>query len=186
MRFFKSASMTTLAAACLAGMAFAPSANADEIVELNRTHVLKLPRPAAAVLIGNPEIADVSVFSDDTLFVLGRGYGQTDLVILDSRGDVLLDTNVSVVDPNEGGRVTVISGNQRRESYSCQPYCRPAPRTGDDARFTNTYRSKIPAANSSGAVSTGAPTGAGPAQAGPNPVGAMPSQGELGPTGDQF
>ena len=51
-------------------------------VDLNKTEVVYLPENAGAVVIGNPQIADVSVHSANTLFVVGRGYGETNLIVL--------------------------------------------------------------------------------------------------------
>ena len=39
-------------------------------VGINKTEIVKLPSPASAVIIGNPEIADVTIHSSDTIFVL--------------------------------------------------------------------------------------------------------------------
>ena len=44
-------------------------------VELNKTQVLHLPETASAVVIGNPTIADISIYSPNILFIVGRGYG---------------------------------------------------------------------------------------------------------------
>ena len=59
-------------------------------VELNKTEILRLPSAAGSVIIGNPKIADVTVHSSDLLFVVGRGYGETNLIILDSNGNTML------------------------------------------------------------------------------------------------
>lgn len=108
-------------------------------VELNKTEIVRLSEPAAAVSIGNPKIADVSVHSADTIFVLGRGYGQTNLIVLNSSGQTILDTDIQVVAPVSVGNVRLYSGGDR-ETYSCAPYCLPAPVLGDSVNFvvTNT------------------------------------------------
>jgi len=59
-------------------MTFAGSSQSYK-VELNKTEIVRLPGAAASVIIGNPKIADVTVQSSDVLFVVGRGFGETNL-----------------------------------------------------------------------------------------------------------
>lgn len=103
-------------------------------VELNKTKIVRLPQAASSVLIGNPDIADVSVHSLDTLFVVGRGYGETNLIVLDRNGQEILDVDVTVVDnlPQHGVR---LYNAKSRETYSCLPYCQPSPILGDNPGF---------------------------------------------------
>jgi len=123
----------------VASMSFgAPSFAGDAFgtysVELNKTEIVRLSEPASAVIIGNPKIADVSVHSSDTVFVLGRGYGQTNLVILNMAGQTIMDADIQVVSPVSVGNVRLYSG-RNRETYSCAPYCLPAPVLGDAVEF---------------------------------------------------
>lgn len=103
-------------------------------VELNKTEIVRLSEPASAVVIGNPKIADVSVHSSDTVFVLGRGYGQTNLIVLNANGDTIMDADIQVVSPESVGNVRLYSGKER-STYSCAPYCLPAPVLGDSVEF---------------------------------------------------
>lgn len=154
-------------------------------VELNKTEVVYLPASAGAVVIGNPEIADVSVHSANTIFVVGRGYGETNLVVLDASGQKIMDANIQVVNNLPAHGVRLYNGKQR-ETYSCAPYCQPAPVLGDSREFigsnqgggtaiTNNIASGTPTLPSSpGSPSsrgTGAPqglTGAPPPPSGPS------------------
>jgi len=103
-------------------------------VELNKTEIVRLPGAAAAIIIGNPKIADVTVQSSDLLFVVGRGYGETNMIILDSNGNTMLDADLQVVNtlPNHGVR---LYNGKSRETYSCIPYCGPSPVLGDNPGF---------------------------------------------------
>lgn len=103
-------------------------------VELNKTEIVRLSEPASAVVIGNPKIADVSVHSSDTVFVLGRGYGQTNLIVLNANGETIMDADIQVVSPESVGNVRLYSGKER-STYSCAPYCLPAPVLGDSVEF---------------------------------------------------
>lgn len=103
-------------------------------VELNKTEVVYLPANAGAVVIGNPEIADVSVHSSNTIFVIGRGYGETNLVVLDASGHKIMDADIQVVNTLPAHGVRIYNGKDR-ETYSCAPYCQPAPVLGDSRTF---------------------------------------------------
>ena len=104
-------------------------------VGLNKTEIVRLPSPASAILVGNPSIADISIHSADTIFVVGRSYGETNMLILDTAGNTILNADIQVnnVLPRNGLRVYY--GGSDRETYSCTPYCAAAPVLGDTTGF---------------------------------------------------
>ena len=118
------------------GMPISAQAGSSESykVELNKTEIVRLPGAAAAIIIGNPNIADVTVQSSDLLFVVGRGYGETNLIILDSNGNTMLDADLQVVNTLPRHGVRLYNGKDR-ETYSCIPYCGPSPVLGDNPGF---------------------------------------------------
>jgi len=65
--------------------------------ELNKTEIVRLPGPATSIIVGNPKIADVTVQASDLLFVVGRGYGETNLIILDNQGNTMMNADLQVV-----------------------------------------------------------------------------------------
>lgn len=65
-------------------------------VALNKTVDLSLPAEIKDVMVGNPDIADVVVRARSQLHVVGRGVGQTSIVLLDRAGGVLRRINVDV------------------------------------------------------------------------------------------
>ena len=100
-------------------------------IELNKTEIIRLPEAAGAVVVGNPDIADISVHSSDTLFLIGRGYGNTNLIILNASGQTIMDSDINVVSPRARNNVKVYLGNNsERYTYNCSPYCLPAPILG--------------------------------------------------------
>lgn len=155
-------------ASLLALCAGAFTAQATETVEMNKTHLMRLPAPAAAIVIGNPKIADVSVHSDNTLFVMGRGFGETDILILNAEGGVLLHTDIRVIAPSSQNRVSVISPGLGRMSYDCSPYCNPAPVAGDDPAHIAKYQTTIGISNSGTATLSGPPSDQGMLSGGPS------------------
>jgi len=131
------ATQAAIAASLFSVLALASPAAAGEPIyriDLNKTQIVRLPASAGSIVIGNPAIADVTVHSPTTLFVVGRGYGETNLVILDRDGRTMMDANVQVtaVTPTNGVR---LFNAKSRETYSCSPYCQPSPVLGDDAGF---------------------------------------------------
>ena len=126
--------MALLATTLTSTQAISQNIGSNYSVELNKTQIIRLPKAAGAILIGQPDIADISVHSVDTMFVVGRGYGQTNLIVLDADGNTLVETDINVVHtlPHEGVRVY---NAKNRETFSCIPFCQPSPVLGDDPNF---------------------------------------------------
>jgi len=104
-------------------------------VELNKTEIVRLPVPASAILVGNPDIADISIHSSNTIFVIGRSYGETNVIVLDTQGRTILDADIQVSSQVPRNGVRVFFGGTERESYHCSPYCSAAPVLGDTPEF---------------------------------------------------
>lgn len=126
--------ITSIAAAISAPLAFA-----GETIGLNKTHLMRLNAPAGAIVVGNPKIADISVHSDTTILVFGRGYGSTDILVLDANGNTLVHTDINVIEPKNTKAVRMMLPDQDNRSYYCNPYCDPAPRLGDAPGFKGNY-----------------------------------------------
>jgi Flp pilus assembly secretin CpaC len=90
---------------------------------LNQSVPINLPRGTRDVLIGNPAIADVSVLDSGTAVVLGKGYGVTNLVVIDQLGRTVMNRQVVVAAP--AGNVTVIRGGKAAD-YACGARCERA------------------------------------------------------------
>jgi len=109
-------------------------------VKVNMARILRISAPAATVIIGNPGVADITIQDPQTLVLTGRSYGQTNLIVLDSAGNPVADTIVSVVQ-GQADTVTVYTGTVRT-TLSCQPECQPMIMLGDDVGYTsNTFAS---------------------------------------------
>lgn len=156
MRFLKSVSIYIGLGLITASLPTAALAGSYK-VELNKTEIVRLPGAAASVIIGNPKIADVTVQSSDILFVVGRGYGETNLIVLDSKGNTMMNADLQVVNtlPRTGVR---LYGGKNRETYSCIPYCGPSPVLGDSTEFINNNTSKEEALDSGFAFTASQPS----------------------------
>lgn len=104
-------------------------------VQINKTEVLRLPAPASTVIVGNPDIADVSIHSADTVLVIGKGYGETNLLILDKDGNTMMSSDIQVITPQSRNQVRIFNSANSRQTYNCGPSCNPSPTLGDSDAF---------------------------------------------------
>lgn len=90
-------------------------------VPIDHSTRLSISGSAASVVVGNPQVADVTVVDSHTLFVSGRGYGETDVVVLDGAGRTVYANEILVGSPTSG-RVSVYRGAARTD-MACAPGC---------------------------------------------------------------
>jgi Flp pilus assembly secretin CpaC len=90
-------------------------------VQADAAVTVDLGAEAKTVLVANPAIADVTPVNGRKLIVLGRGAGQTGLLIFDDAGKPLLEATV-LVTPARQGAVTVHRG-VNGTTLSCNPRC---------------------------------------------------------------
>jgi Pilus formation protein N terminal region len=104
-------------------------------VTLDQAKIAHLPQGAATLIVGNPMIADVTMLkSSDAMVLTGKGYGETNLIALDSGGTVILEKRLRVL-PDRS--VVVLQNGSSRVSYSCNPECMPTVQLGDDPKSFN-------------------------------------------------
>jgi len=103
-------------------------------VKANMARILRISAPASTVIIGNPGIADVTIQDPQTLVLTGKSFGQTNLIVLDGKGEPIADTMIEVVQ-DTADLVTVYVGGTRT-SMACEPVCQPIIMLGDDASYT--------------------------------------------------
>ena len=139
---------------------FASSAfGSDYTIALNKTQILHLPTEASAIILGNPDIADVSVHSPDTLFIVGRGYGETNMIILDRHGQTVMDANITVTEGMSKSAVHIYKLGSGRETYNCAPYCLQSPVLGDSSKFIGLFGSSGSAIRNTTVSPTPLPSG---------------------------
>lgn len=120
-------------AVCLAGTA---ASAADLLVRYDQSQLIRLPRPAAEVIVGNPSIADVNIQGGNLLVVTGKTFGITNIIALDAQRNVIQDQRV-LVEPDSQRSLVLYKGAER-ESYTCTPTCSPTITIGDSESFFNT------------------------------------------------
>lgn len=127
------AKATAVALLLLAG-ALRPALAAEPLaIVLDQATLLKLPEKVSTIVVGNPLIADVAVQSGGLVVVTGKGYGSTNLIVLDRAGAVLMERAVVVRGPTDQ-TVSVYRGTER-ETYSCTPQCERRITLGDSAPY---------------------------------------------------
>ena len=102
-------------------------------IQLDQAKIIKVPDHTATLVVGNPLIADVAVQSGGLIVVTGKGYGATNLIVLDRAGAVLMERQV-VVRGATDQTVSVYRGAER-ETYSCTPNCERRITLGDSAIY---------------------------------------------------
>ena len=105
----------------------------DLVVRYDQSQLIRLPRPASDVIIGNPSIADVTIQGGNLLVVTGKTFGITNIIALDAQRNVIQDQRVMV--ERDDQRMVVLYRGAVRESYSCTPSCSPTITIGDASKF---------------------------------------------------
>ena len=127
------------------------------VVSADQAGLIRLPGEASGVIVGNPGIADAMLYDSRTLFVTGKVFGRTNLIVLDEAGRVLYTTDLVVSQP-DSGTVQVFRSSNRPETYVCAPTCQAIPQIGDDADwFAETDQQRVSARAGAGASAPTSP-----------------------------
>ena len=103
-------------------------ATQEIIIKTDQTQLINVSGSPGTVVIGNPSIADATVHGDK-IFVHGRSFGSTNLIILDQDGNQLAALDITV---QLGGlnNVALFKAGVRY-SYVCAPNCEATLQAGD-------------------------------------------------------
>ena len=123
-------------------------------VTLDQAKIARIPDGTVTLVIGNPIVADVTMLKGSTgaMVVTGKGFGETNLLALDSHGNVLDEKTVRVVPTNS---TVIVQRGMDRESYSCAPSCMPTVQLGDAKVFNDTSTQELTSRNALVAPSAG-------------------------------
>lgn len=123
--------LAALAALAASGLFAAPALADPHTVRIPSNHagVVRLPEDAATVIVGNPAIADASLYDHRTLLVSGRVFGQTNVIAMNEAGRVIYTADLSVTE-SDRNHVRVYR-NTVQYSFVCDPDCETAPTVGD-------------------------------------------------------
>ena len=108
----------------------AQARNVSVSVPLDEVRMVAFASPISTLYIGNPAIADVTMIDKRHAFVLGKAFGATNIVALDSSGTEI--SNQQVVVFGSGSAVVTVQRGAARMTYSCAASrCEPSPQPGD-------------------------------------------------------
>ena len=108
-----------------------PPMNDAIVAPLDVATLFKLPERTAAVVIGNPLVADVSIQAGGAIGVITpKGYGVTNIVVMDHNGVVLMEKPIVVT--SQPGKVVFVYRGPSRTTYACDPDCSARVNLGDD------------------------------------------------------
>jgi len=112
-------------------------------VAVDEARVVRLNRPPATIVVGNPLIADALIQESGIIFLVGRNYGTTNLIALDEQGEELANYDIVV---RTGGRnaVSLFRGTDR-VALNCSPRCETELDVGDGATHFDIIRNQLEA-----------------------------------------
>lgn len=116
-----------IAAALIVAPVVASAQDGALNVEIDRSARVQLRGAAASIIVGNPQIADVSLVDANTMFIVGKGYGVTEVVAVDGVGRTLFQREI-IVTGGSTGSVRVWRGAQATE-MACGASCTPSVRS---------------------------------------------------------
>jgi hypothetical protein len=137
---FRRLSLIVLALTCSSIVASTAARAASEIVVMaDEAKLVSVGGDISTVVVGNPSIADATV-QGQNIFIHGRSFGSTNLIVLDKQGSQIANLGVTVM---QGGNsnLTVFRGGGKY-SYVCEPNCQVALQIGDKVDFYDAVESE--------------------------------------------
>ncbi|MGL4490596.1 MAG: pilus assembly protein N-terminal domain-containing protein [Rhizobiaceae bacterium] len=110
----------TLATLFVATMSAGAAEGTIDVV-LNQAKIVKLSRAADTIVIGNPDIADAAVKDSRTIVITGKYFGTTNFVVLDAKGNPIVDQQISV--SRSVDNTVNVYRQANVQTLSCTPYC---------------------------------------------------------------
>ena len=141
----KRAALFTAALGIALGVAMNAMAATPFSVPLDQARPLTLKAPAQGVVIGNPSIAGVTLQNDRLLFVTGKAYGTTNLIIVGEGGRPIYEGLITVTAGDGADGTLTLTRGLTTIRQTCSPICRKTPEIGDDAVELQTYQGQVQA-----------------------------------------
>ncbi len=119
-----------LAAAIAFGLTSTAALAGGVTVPMDEVRTVTFAKPITTVYVGNPTIADINMIDSRHAFLLGKSYGATNIIALDSAGREVSNVPVSV-SGSQGTTVTLTKGATQTTLACSSARCEAAPRPGD-------------------------------------------------------
>jgi Flp pilus assembly secretin CpaC len=114
----------------IATPAVAADKGAGIALTMDEVRTLTFAKPIATIYVGNPSIADITMIDARHAFLLGKAYGNTNVIALNHDGEQVYDARIAV---SEGGNETfTLNRGAQRVTYDCNAgRCEVSPSPGD-------------------------------------------------------
>lgn len=124
-----------------------PALAAGLAISMDEVRTVSFGVPVATVYVGNPAIADVNMIDARHAFVIGKGFGSTNIVALDGSGKEVSNVSVAVLaGANDTGSTLVLNRGTQRVTYSCtSSHCEATPEPGDGKDAFDVINSQLSA-----------------------------------------
>jgi Flp pilus assembly secretin CpaC len=118
--------------AALTLLSAVPAHAAGVSVMLDEVRTVTFPKAITTIYVGNPSIADINMIDSRHAFIMGKGYGSTNMLALDQNGKQVSNIPISVLS-RQNATITLQAGVAGRVTYTCTSlHCETAPQPGDD------------------------------------------------------
>jgi len=116
--------------AALVVVSAVPAHAAGVAIAMDEVRTVTFPKSVSTIYVGNPAIADINMIDSRHAFILGKGYGNTNMLALDQDGKQVSNTHISVM-ARQDSSVTLQRG-ANRITFSCTAaHCEATPQPGD-------------------------------------------------------
>jgi putative type II/III system pilus formation protein len=108
----------------------APAYAASVSVPMDEVRIVSFAQPVSTVFMGNAMIADVNMIDSRHVFVMGKTFGETNMIALGANGRQIADDHVTV----SGRRVGAVTLNRGPVQYNftcTKAHCETGPVPGD-------------------------------------------------------
>src|SRR5580704_16770536 len=111
----------------LAGTASAQAAGIA--VPEDEARIITFERPVATVYVGDPAVADVNMIDSTHAFILGKAFGATNMIAMDSKGNQISTRHITVLGSSH--LVTLNRGSNQFTFACASARCETASAPGD-------------------------------------------------------
>ena len=119
-----------IAAALALGLMSSSALAGGISVPMDEVRTVTFAKPITTVYVGNPTIADINMIDSRHAFLLGKSFGATNIIALDSAGREVSNVPVSV-SGSHGATVTLTKGTATTTLACSSDRCQAAPLPGD-------------------------------------------------------
>ena len=98
-------------------------------IPMDEARVVTFSKPVATVYVANPMVADVNTIDATHVFILGKAFGQTNLIALDAKGNQIETQHVVVLGSSD--LVTLNRGSSQFTFACATTRCETAMVPGD-------------------------------------------------------